>query len=139
MTSLPPLLDKLEVHKRIYLSPDCECYSESRMWCQDDQGVCDECNAPWTEYVLASEHEAAIRAERERALEGVRKVFGCDEPNNAYYNLGAAISDLEHNPIAYDGDRTTSWNCDAVCLKTLKRVESQLAAVHQALKNAGGS
>lgn len=46
-------------------------------------------------------------------------------PSNAYYNLGGAIADIEH-----------TGKCDAISLRTLKRVEKQLGETYAALKEA---
>lgn len=39
-------------HEVIYLQPECACNgSEGRLWCQDDQGPCEDCRKPWLRYV----------------------------------------------------------------------------------------
>lgn len=80
----------------------------------------------------------ALRGERERA-DAVLKVLDFDGGKDAYHNLGGAIIDIEQKPIGYVVNEPTVWECDDVCLKTLKRVESQLAAVAIALKTGGAS
>lgn len=42
-------------HPKIWLMPDCPCndYDGGRMWCQDDNGPCEECGRQWVCYVLA--------------------------------------------------------------------------------------
>lgn len=46
--------DRAENFERIWLGPLCYAVSgEERMWCQDNQGGCDECGEPCVEYIRA--------------------------------------------------------------------------------------
>jgi hypothetical protein len=40
-----------EEYEAIYLEP--ECAGPERCWCENDQGPCDDCGAPWVKYVRA--------------------------------------------------------------------------------------
>ena len=48
----------MEEHKIIYLQPICDkCAGDilkfdGRMWCEDDQGACEDCGKHWVKYKL---------------------------------------------------------------------------------------
>ena len=61
-------------HPVIFLQPECAgCYAyEGRLWCQDDQGPCEECGLPWVRYQLSTlgtlgENAEQIKAEEDAA------------------------------------------------------------------------
>ena len=49
-----PSFEDDDEHPVIYLQPACKgCNAdEGRLWCQDDQGPCEECGKPWIRYAL---------------------------------------------------------------------------------------
>jgi hypothetical protein len=51
-------------HRVIYLEPSCCSEAgEDRHWCQDDAwGACDECGTKSVKYIIASDHEAMVKA-----------------------------------------------------------------------------
>ena len=73
---------------------------------------------------IITDMEAAGLFDRLTSLgDGETQHVKADDP---YYNLGGAIEDIEHAPIG-DG----CYVCDAVSMRTLKRVEKQLALSHK--------
>lgn len=54
----------MDEHRAIWLEPSCVAKSgEDRHWCHDDPwGACEECGTKSVKYIIATEHEALVKA-----------------------------------------------------------------------------
>jgi len=80
-------------HRAIWLEPSCVTNSgEDRHWCQDDTwGACEECGTKSVKYIIATEHDALVKA-----LEDIKAATlnGSVCPDVAWFGPGETLHDF---------------------------------------------
>jgi len=86
-----------EEHRIIYLEPGCCSEAgEDRHWCQDDAWeACDECGTKSVKYIIASEHEALVKALKDLVHAARHQPIGMQVMNRARDVLARVVSPAE--------------------------------------------
>jgi hypothetical protein len=109
----------------IHLSPQCADEGDGRLWCEDDQGPCDDCGQPSVKFIRADLVEKAIAGLRS-ALTTAQK---------ALTPLAEAAESLDVNHL----DSYDLWEAPAAMSITagnLRQTVTALAEVNLALDAA---